>query len=296
MFIGIAVLAALVCLGAVSHHHTDQPWKEIVSDFEFPEGPALSADGKYVYVVNVQSNKIARVTLRNHHVEHDWVVLPEKGRGNGSTIGPDGELYIADVGRKCIEKIDTKTRLVTTVIDKTPEGKALRGPNDLIFDSKGDLYFTDPDGTWNEPTGQVYHVEMKTGKINLIADGMQFPNGLVLSKDELTLYVAESPLNRITAIDVTPNGIVPPGRKSVFAELGERAVPDGMRFDKNGCLFVANNGRAEIAKVSSDGKIIGSLKLREKASPTNLCFSHDGKSIFITDAQHGALVEAKISH
>ena len=167
---------------------------------KFPEGPTLSADGRTLYAVNVQSSAISRLDLKTKALTYAWVTLPEGGRGNGMTLGPDGALYVADVGRKLIARLALPDGQVTTVVDRAPGGGPFRGPNDLIFDKQGGLYFTDPDGSWDKPIASVYHIAAKTHIVSLVAEGMQFPNGLVLSADEKTLYVAESPLHRITAI------------------------------------------------------------------------------------------------
>ena len=190
------------------------PSVTLAQGLKFPEGPVLSPDGKTLYTVNVQTDFISRLDLKTKTLTREWVTLPTGGRGNGATWGPDGALYVADVGRKLIARVSLPDGKVTTFVDKTADGTPFRGPNDLVFDKKGGLYFTDPDGTWDKPIASVYYVAPTTHAVSQVAAGLQFPNGLALSADERTLYVGESPLHRITAIDLTPNGIVPPGRQA----------------------------------------------------------------------------------
>lgn len=256
----------------------------------FPEGSTLSADGKTLYIVNVQANFISRLDLKTNTLTREWVRLPAGGRGNGLTLGPDGALYVADVGRRCIARISLKDKAVTMIADRTETGAAFRGPNDLVFDTHGGLYFTDPDGSWNEPLGAVYYAAPKTHKVSKVAEGLRFPNGLVLSPDERTLYVAESPLHRISRIDLTPNGTMPPGRKSVFAVVATTGGPDGMRWGPDGQLYAAIFGDGAVVRVNTAGKITGRVSIPQGSQPTNLCFSADGTALFVTEAESHCVV------
>ena len=261
---------------------------------KFPEGPALSSDGKTLYLVNVQSSAISRLDLKTRQLTYAWVTLPDGGRGNGATLGPDGALYVADVGRKLIARVSLPDGKVTTFVDKTADGSAFRGPNDLIFDRKGGLYFTDPDGTWDKPIASVYYVAPKTHQVSQVADGMQFPNGLTLSPDERTLYVAESPLHRITAIDLTPNGIVPPGHKRVFCVTGTIGGGDGMRLGRDGFLYAAIYGEGFIAKIAPSGEIVHRYPVIVGKNCTNLCFARDGKSLYVTETESNSVVQLRL--
>ena len=271
-----------------------KPPETLARGLRFPEGPTLSADGKTLYAVNVQTSAITRLDLKTKALTYDWVTLPEGGRGNGMTLGPDGALYVADVGRKLIARISLPDGVVTTVVDKAPGGVPFRGPNDLVFDKKGGIYFTDPDGSWDKPIASVYHVAPKTHAVSLVADGMQFPNGLVLSPDEKTLYVAESPLHRITAIDLTPDGIVPPGRKRVFCVTGTVGGGDGMRLGRDGFLYAAIYGEGVIAKISPQGEVVHRYDVGVGQHPTNLCFAPDGKSLYVTETDSNTIIQLRL--
>lgn len=267
--------------------------RTLARGFQFPEGPVLSPDGKTLYCVNVQSNAISRLDLKTGKLVYDWVTLPGSGRGNGATLGPDGALYVADVGRKLIARVSLTDGAVTTFADKTAEGNAFRGPNDLVFDIKGGLYFTDPDGSWDKPIAAVYYVAPKTHLVSLVADGMQFPNGLALSPQEKTLYVAESPLHRIIAVDLTPNGIVPPGHKRVLCVTGKVGGADGMRLGRDGFLYAAIFGEGFIAKIAPSGEIVRRYPIAAGKNCTNLCFARDGKSLYVTETESNTLVQVR---
>ena len=256
----------------------------LAQGLKFPEGPTLSADGGTLYAVNVQSSAISRLDLKTKAFVYDWVTLPEGGRGNGMTLGPDGALYVADVGRKLIARISLPDGKVTTVVDKAPGGGAFRGPNDLIFDKEGGIYFTDPDGSWDKPIASVYHVAPKTHAVSLVAGGMQFPNGLVLSADEKTLFVAESPLHWITAITLAG------GAKRVFCVTGTVGGGDGMRLGRDGFLYATIYGEGVIAKVSMMGEVVHRYDVQVGKHPTNLCFAQDGHSLYVTETDTNTII------
>lgn len=266
----------------------------LAQGLKFPEGPALTPDGKTLYLVNVQTSAVSRLDLKTKNLTYAWVTLPDGGRGNGATLGPDGALYVADVGRKLIARISLTDGQITTVVDKTAAGEPFRGPNDLIFDKQGGLYFTDPDGSWDKPIAAVYYVAPKTHAVSQVADGLQFPNGLVLSPDEKTLYVAESPLHRIMAIDVTPNGGVPPGHKRVFCVTGTVGGGDGMRLGRDGFLYAAIYGEGVIAKISPQGEVVHRFPIGVGLHCTNLCFTHDGKSLYVTETDTNSVIQLRL--
>jgi len=271
-----------------------KPPETLAHGLKFPEGPALSPDGKTLYAVNVQSSAISRLDLTTKALTYAWVTLPEGGRGNGMTLGPDGALYVADVGRKLIARVSLPDGRVTTVVDRAPGGAPFRGPNDLIFDKQGGIYFTDPDGSWDKPIASVYHVAPKTHAVSLVADGLQFPNGLTLSPDEKTLYVAESPLHRITAVDLTPNGIVPPGRRHVFCVTGTVGGGDGMRLGRDGFLYAAIYGEGVIAKISPKGEVVHRYDVQVGKNCTNLCFAPDGRSLYVTETDSNTIIQLRL--
>ena len=265
-----------------------RPPETLAQGLKFPEGPALSPDGTTLYAVNVQSSAISRLDLKTKAFRYDWVTLPAGGRGNGMTLGPDGALYVADVGRKLIARISLPDGRVTTVVDKDPGGGAFRGPNDLIFDKHGGIYFTDPDGSWDKPIASVYHVAPKTHAVSLVADGMQFPNGLVLAADGKTLFVAESPLHRITAVTLAG------GAKRVFCVTGTVGGGDGMRLGRDGFLYAAIYGEGVIAKISMQGTVVRRYAVQAGKGCTNLCFAPDQRSLYVTETDTNTIVQLRL--
>lgn len=82
----------------------------IAHGLAFPEGPTLSPDGTTLYWVNLEADFISRLDLRAEQLTREWARLPEGGRGNGMTWGPDGALYVADVSRRCVPSGDKQRR------------------------------------------------------------------------------------------------------------------------------------------------------------------------------------------
>ena len=265
-------------------HH---PPVVLARGLRFPEGPALSPSGDTLYVVNLETEWLSRLELTTGALTREWAALPDGGRGNGLTLGPDGDLFVADAGRRLIARVSLSGGHISTVADRTEAGGLLRGPNDLVCDRHGGIYFTDPAGTWDDPIGAVYYVAPAPRTVSRVADGLQFPNGLVLSPDEKTLYVAESPLRRVTAVSL------PAGAKRVFATVSTTGGPDGMRLGPDGDLYAAIYGEGVIARISPSGEVVARLPVGAGLRPTNLCFAPDGGSLYVTEADSGTVVRMR---
>src|SRR5262249_8787417 len=146
-------------------------------------------------------------------------------------------------GRR-VSRVDADGVHVEMVVDNY-EGKRLNSPNDVIVRSDGSIYFTDPPyGLPRQSVGKelpfsgVFRVT-PDGKLKLLADDFERPNGLAFSPDEKTLYVDDSFRYHIRAFEVAPDGSISGG--AVFAEMkpapGEIGVPDGMKIDQEGNVY-----------------------------------------------------------
>ena len=171
------------------------------------------------------------------------------------------------------------------------QGKRINSPNDLVFKSNGDLYFTDPpfglpkafDDQGKElPFQGVYRLS-KDGKLTLLIKDIKAPNGIAFSPDEKTLYVSDVNFERSAwlAYVVKADGTVANGR--IFADAGrwKKAPffgPDGFKVDRNGNLFGARPGGVSV--IAPDGTHLGSI---ETGAPTsNVNWGEDGSTLFIT--------------
>ncbi|HEY3329894.1 MAG TPA: SMP-30/gluconolactonase/LRE family protein [Capsulimonadaceae bacterium] len=266
----------------------------LATGLKFPEGATLSKDRKTFYCVNVQSSLISRLDLKTCTFEPAWVTLPDGGRGNGATIGPDGDLYVCDVVRKLIARVSTKTGAVETVVDKDSDGNPFLGPNDITFARDGSFYFTDPNGSWKKPIGAIYHFVPKTKAVSRVASELLFPNGLALSPDNLTLYYGESPKGDISTVDLTPNGIVPPGRKSLLLHIADNANPDGIRVDSHGYIYAVSFGSALVVKLSPAGEIVKRYTLVAGKNATNLALDEKGGVMYVTETQSNSILKLSL--
>ena len=301
----LTLLFAAAALGATDPDSTavkpvSPMYKTLATGLNFPEGPSLSPDGRWLYCVNVRDADISRIDLKTGEFKKDWVVLPSPGRGNGSTIGPDGALYIADVGRKCIDRIDRETSVVSLYLDHNETGEALQGPNDLCFDHAGNLYFTDPEGSSaTHPIGAAYVFSPKANSVVKISGGLRYPNGIIADRDGMGGYFAETPRGVISVFGRIQKAIAPPPGAPLFAcglfcRLGGKGGPDGMRADRHGDLYVAMYGGGEIVKIDPHGVIVKRYTVAAGSNPTNLCFSKDGKRLYITETESNSVIEMRI--
>src|SRR5712692_2766859 len=224
---------------------------------------------------------------------------PEPG-SNGLTYDPSGRLVLAEHGDRRVARLEKNGRK-TTLVDRY-EGKRINSPNDLVFKSNGDLYFTDPpfglpkafdDPRKELPFQGVYRLSTD-GRLTLLIKDIKAPNGVAFSPDEKTLYVSDVDPKRAAwlAYGVNDDGTVTNGR--VFCD-GTRwrkdpyFGPDGMKIDRHGNLFGARPGG--ISVFAPDGTHLGSI---ETGAPTsNMAWGEDGSVLYITGGS--AIYRIKLS-
>ena len=253
----------------------------LASGFQSPEGPSFDRKG-ILHFVDWDAQIIYRVTLEGQ-------VSPFVNTGGvptGSKFHQNGHLYVAD-GDRGILKISPEGE--TQVVVSQWEGQRFRGPNDLVFAANGDLYFTDPKGSDPEiPIGDVYRVRLD-GRVERFAGGFQFPNGIVLSDDGQTLYLAETYPKHILAFKLDERGREESRR--VFAKLEGGLGPDGMAFGQDGNLYVAHFGKGVVAVIDPEGRVIAELPVGGP-NVTNVAFW--GSSLYVTEVDKGQVVRLDI--
>ena len=212
---------------------------------------------------------------------------PEPG-SNGLAYDPEGRLVLAEHGDRRVARLERNGRK-TTLVDRF-DGKRINSPNDLVFKSNGDLYFTDPpfglpksfDDTRKELAFQGVYRYSKNGKLTLLTRDIKAPNGIAFSPDEKRLYVSNAdPSNAVWMVyEVGPNGNIANGKVLFNATAwtkSKKGVPDGMKVDREGNLFAAGPGGIYV--ISPDGAHLGSI---ETNVPTgNVAWGEDGSSLFI---------------
>jgi gluconolactonase len=232
--------------------------EKVATGFLFTEGPLWHPDG-FFYFVDLRSNLLYRMVLGQK---------PEKVRdtkgGNGTTFDLQGRLLNCEGDGRLVTRLEPDGS-VTTLADRF-EGKRLNRPNDVICHSNGTIYFTDPDlrvPLADREIGQaaIYRVT-PDGGISELAP-FEYPNGLALSKDERTLYVANTRWTQyIHALELDAGGSMV--RRRVFADMsadGTNGVPDGMKVDEAGRVFCTGTGGVWVFE--PDGTRIGIIETPE---------------------------------
>lgn len=240
--------------------------------YNYTDGPAWSKDG-YLIFSDTPADKLMK-----------WAPgrQPEVFRDNAH--GPAGNAFDSQ-GR--LYTCETRTRRVTRtakdgaveVLAERWEGKRLNAPNDIVVTRADHVYFTDP--AFGEQVDHreldfygVYHLPPK-GPLKLAVKTKGRPNGIAVSPSGRILYVGDSDQHAVHAYELDHNGDVSGDRVLVS---GIPAVPDGLRVDEKGNLFIAAKG---ISVYSPEGKLISSIPVKELTS--NCAFGEaDLKSLFIT--------------
>jgi gluconolactonase len=253
----------------------------LASGFESPEGPSFDRHG-VLHFVDWDAQIIYRVTL-------DGKVSPlvnTAGVPTGSKFHRNGHLFVADGDRGIL---DISPEGIIRVAASEWQGQRFRGPNDLVFASNGDLYFTDPKGSDPEhPIGNVL-VLRQDGRVERFAGGFQFPNGIVFSDDGHTLYLAETFPNHILVFELDENGHE--RSRQVFAKLEGGLGPDGMAFGQDGNLYVAHFGKGVVAVINPAGRVIAELPA-VGMKPTNVAFWES--NLYVTEVEKGQVVRLDI--
>lgn len=208
------------------------------------------------------------------------VVVPDSG-SNGLALDPAGErLVLARHGSKSVSAYNGPSDFAPLVTEY--EGKPFNSPNDLAFRSDGNLYFTDPSfQAGDQPTQastNVYHVA-PDGRVTAIDTTIQNPNGVSLSPDERTLYVAGNlEQGYVKRYPIADDGSV--GTGTVL--LPDVNVPDGMGVDCAGNLYVTEHTNRRVRVITPEGREIGQITGMD-VNVTNVAFGGSGhKTLFIT--------------
>jgi gluconolactonase len=293
-------LAALITPGARV--------EKLAEGFTWAEGPVWIKDGGYLLFSDVPANRMYRWS------EADGVSLfldpsgfdgPDSSAfrepgSNGLIAGPPGTILMCDHGNRAVARLDLAT-CGKTFLATHFKGRRFNSPNDLVLGSDGSIWFTDPpyglagldaSPLKEQPCNGVYRLH-PDGQVELVVAGMSFPNGILLSPDERTLYVANSDPARAVVLAFSLDAGAVLGAGEVFADMTELArqglpgLPDGMAVDKAGNLFVTGPGGVHV--FTPGGARLG--RIDTGTAIANCAFGEDGRTLFL--AAHHMLARVR---
>uniref|UniRef100_UPI003B521D23 SMP-30/gluconolactonase/LRE family protein n=1 Tax=Roseovarius indicus TaxID=540747 RepID=UPI003B521D23 len=252
----------------------------------FLEGPVADAFGA-LYVTDIPYGRIFRVTVDGTFE----LVARYDGEPNGLAMHPDGQLFIAD-HKHGILALRPETGEFVTVIDRV-RLERFRGVNDLTFDSKGNLWFTDQGQSGlQEPNGRVYRLS-PDGDLSLFLANIPSPNGLVLDLEERHLLLAVTRANQIWRAPILQDGET--SKVGAFINLSGGFGPDGMALDAEGGFVSCQPGLGRVYWFDRDGDLRGVVQSSTGRVVTNCCFGgNDGKTLFITEADTGNILSCTL--
>jgi len=260
---------------------------ELIKDgFKGTEGPIAAPDGSVLFTEN-QNDRIIRIAPDGS----TSVFLAGANGSNSLAYAPNGDLV-------SVQTLDARVGVIQpagnarTLAAKVDGGLGFGRPNDLVVDKKGNVYFTDSGVNANAnpkpdlskiAKPAVYRISPEFAIERISAD-ITRPNGVQLSPDEKTLYVANTAGEHVLAFDIAANGKIGPKRD--FARLegfrqtenGPTSGADGLAVDAEGRLYVASN--AGIQVFTPKGEALGVIALPKR--PQNLAFAGpDKKTLYV---------------
>jgi gluconolactonase len=282
----------------------DAKLEVLVEEHEWTEGPVwVPKDGGYLLFSDIPRNSIYKwqegkgqsLFMKPSGYTGKGDKLKEPG-SNGLLLDPEGRLVLMEHGDRRVSRLDKWGEKAKTTLAHKFEDKRLNSPNDGVYKSNGDLYFTDPPygRMLKESKGEefpdrdldfcgVYRLS-KDGKLTLLTKEMSKPNGIAFSPDEKTLYVANSDPKKAIwmAFPVKDDGTL--GRGKVFFDTtrwvgkDKPGLPDGMKVDAKGNLFATGPGGVLV--FTPEGKHLGTIAT---GVPTaNCAWGDDGTVLYVT--------------
>ncbi|ACB32989.1 SMP-30/Gluconolaconase/LRE domain protein [Leptothrix cholodnii SP-6] len=252
----------------------------------FLEGPVFDAAG-HLYVSDIPFGRIFRIDPAG-----EWEQVAEwAGEPNGMKFLNDRELLVTDY-RNGLMACDVITGEVRPYLDRR-NSERFKGVNDLVFDSHGNVYFTDQGQTGlHDPTGRLYRLR-PDGRLDLLLANVPSPNGVALSPDERVLYLAVTRGNQVWRVPLLDDGSV--SKVSAFFTSYGPSGPDGLAVDEAGRVIVANPGLGLAWVLNHRAEPERVLRSCAGSSLTNIAFGGpDRKTLHATESVTGSVLRVAL--
>ena len=268
---------------------------------DWTEGPLWIAQGGYLLYSDIPRNAIykwapgegAQLFLQPSGFSGTGFRGEEPG-SNGLLLDPEGRLVLCQHGNRQVARMQAPLENPAPEFETlaaTYRGSRLNSPNDAVYDSRGNLYFTDPPyglpGQMQDPGKEldfqgVYRLA-PDGELTLLTSALSRPNGLALSPDEGRLYVANSDPEAAfwMEFDLLPDGSLGPGKRlhdATDRTATEKGLPDGMKINRKGVVF--GTGPGGVYVFAPDGALLGRILTGEATS--NCTFNETQTALYIT--------------
>jgi gluconolactonase len=281
------------------------------SGLGFPEGPVTLLDGSVLFV------EIARGRLSRAWPNGSVTTVADLGGGpNGVAIGPDGMAYVANDGGLAfrsangrmmvagvpatyaggsIQRVDLATGKFVTLYDALGSNR-LKGPNDIVFDQWGGMWFTDTGKGYvrMRDHGGLYWAKADSSELREIAYPLLTPNGIALGTDRRTLFVALSDKRQIVAYTLTGPGQVEMAdgvpRTRLVASLGGDMLIDNIAVEASGNLVLAAVRQGAVLTMNPAGEVIETVRLPDPVVTAMAFGGADMKTLFVTLSSTGQIV------
>jgi gluconolactonase len=279
---------------------------EILAEgFAWSEGPLWIEEEQMLLFSDVPTNTIHKWTeargLETYLTPSGYTLI-EKGSGaqgsNGLLLNAANQLVLCQHGDRRVAVMNAPlsspaANFISLAADF--KGQRFNSPNDAVYRSNGDLFFTDPPYGFelnNEDTlrqlafNGVYKVDT-AGTSTLLVDSIERPNGIALLNNEKTLLIANSYSSKARwyAYDLAANDSLTNGRIYYDATVNatvENGLPDGLKVNEAGVVFASGPGGIWIFNAS--GKLIGKIKTTTPSA--NCALGQQGKALFITSEKY----------
>jgi gluconolactonase len=250
---------------------SDEPLVKRASGFRFTEGPVWRARDGVLIFSDIPGDRLYSFDPRSDTVE---IFRAPSNKTNGNCLDREGRLISCEHATSRVVRQEPDGAMTT--LASRYGGLELNSPNDIVADSSGRLYFTDPpygrrqgEGALfgvgipraeQQPVRGVYRVDPRDGSIIRIAEDFEEPNGLCLAENGAALFINDTAKMHIRRFEVREGG-VSGGDVWAVLEGGEPGVPDGMKIDAEGNLFCTGPGGLHV--FAPDGRMLGVIRVPE---------------------------------